>query len=159
MNGLVVDAINLVEELNDKFQREDNSDYLPYEFIYHTYYGNGIKFMGVLIWDFDNDQRRYDYEKDDYEPLKDFIIRESKRISNELSNFIKPNNSGYISVKDYLPCDDTDNLEAEQIIVILGYKDNSTLTLCGVWKNNAFYCLETNEVLDNVIYWMKLPKF
>lgn len=64
--------------------------------------------------------------------------------------------TGWISVENELP---SHEMNGEQIILCLDYQKTEPLVLCGVWKDNEFHCLETDDVFDNVSHWTHLPKY
>jgi hypothetical protein len=56
-----------------------------YPFSYNTNgLASAIEFMGINIWCSENDEREYDEEKDDYEPMMAFIRRQVKTFVMEL---------------------------------------------------------------------------
>ena len=80
-------AYELVEELNDTAYESGkllNLGFYPYELM-----SNGeiacIKFLGIIIWDSDNDDRDcVNEDKEIYEDLKTHILKISKKIMSEL---------------------------------------------------------------------------
>jgi hypothetical protein len=41
--------------------------------------------MGVVLWTDDNDEREYIEDTDEQEPLRDYIVRESKTLLKDLN--------------------------------------------------------------------------
>lgn len=79
------EALNLVESLNNESFLDGRclDHYAPYEFTsigYDCY----ISFMGVHLWSYDNDERSWITDTDK-EPLREFVIKESKKIVNDLN--------------------------------------------------------------------------
>lgn len=71
------EIIQIIEEIN-----ELAFDSVSQEYIYMfclEYITNGpaglIEFMGETIWNNQDDMREWDDDKDDYEPLRDFLLR------------------------------------------------------------------------------------
>jgi len=90
MNSRIITEI--VEELNieifEKLGEKIHGNY-PFEFMYFT---NGIfeiiEFLGMQIWNSDNDEREYinvNTPAEDYEPLEDFLRREATKICKMIS--------------------------------------------------------------------------
>ena len=77
---MIQEALELVESLNNETYLDGKSlDYImPFNFESdgHTC---AISFLGITLWDDDNDDREW-LEGDEVEPLRDFIIREAKKI-------------------------------------------------------------------------------
>jgi hypothetical protein len=78
------EALILVEELNDK-AITDLEYYCPFEFKSHGWNNSAIYFMGIILWTDENDEREYIEDTDEQEPLKDYILRESKVILKDLN--------------------------------------------------------------------------
>ncbi len=55
-------------------------------FEYHSIgYTSCIEFLGIMIWNEENDERHYDEEIDDYEPLEPFLRRKAIEIIKKVS--------------------------------------------------------------------------
>ena len=80
------EALQLVDKLNDKCLEKGGMDwYVPYEFRSHGWQMSGVYFMGQLIWQEDNDDRKtIDEDGDVYEPLEDFVVRKAKKLTRDL---------------------------------------------------------------------------
>lgn len=72
----------IVEELNESFVTEDSNGYfLPFHITAgHPYTDPIVSFCDIHIWGGDDDQRKFDEEKNDYEPLKPFLLKKTKAI-------------------------------------------------------------------------------
>lgn len=80
-----LEVLHLVENLNDDMYVNGGvEDYKPFIFV-----SNGdehvIEFMGVPLWDSDNNPIGY-REDGEEETLREFLIRESKRIVIDLNS-------------------------------------------------------------------------
>lgn len=80
MNDIKIEALELVEELNDKTQNSENGNFLPYEFRSYGWQNSAIYFMGTIIWTEENSG----LEKT--QSLRSFIIEESKKVFKNLSD-------------------------------------------------------------------------
>lgn len=78
------EALALVEELNSE-AITDLEYYCPFEFKSRGWNNSTIYFMGIILWTDDNDEREYIKDTDEQEPLRDYIVRESKVILNDLN--------------------------------------------------------------------------
>jgi len=82
---MIQEALKLVDSLNTESYLDGvNLEWLtPF-----TFESDGkncaISFMEVQIWDNENDGREW-REEDEQEPLKDFVIREAKKILADLN--------------------------------------------------------------------------
>lgn len=83
------EALKTVEDLNQESWSEGNETFWePFEFISTGNY-SGITFMGEFVWNSENEERHYDYEKDEYtESIRDFVTKESKEMLRILNNKI-----------------------------------------------------------------------
>lgn len=82
---ITLKAYALVEELNDELYDKGGLDYyIPFEFKSSGYQNSAIYFMGIPIWTDDNDEREYIFNTNIKEPLKVYILRESKKILKDL---------------------------------------------------------------------------
>ena len=77
--------IEMIVKLNENFgYPEDNEEIVFYEF--HTEGLNQrITFLGIKIWDDNNEEREFIENINDYEPLYDFIIKQTKKILKEIT--------------------------------------------------------------------------
>jgi len=88
------EALKVVEDLNNESWIDDIAHYhwIPFSFEADGTFSY-IKFMGVIVWDSDNDGRDYDVnkigEEDEKIPLRDYIIKESKKITKHLKKRMK----------------------------------------------------------------------
>lgn len=65
----------IVGELNEMFfTRTNNFDFSPFE-LRHDGSRHVVKYMGISIWDDDNEPRIYDEDRDEYEPLEDYLMK------------------------------------------------------------------------------------
>jgi hypothetical protein len=78
------EALALVEELNNE-TLTGLEYYHPFEFKFRRGWFSSIYFMGVILWTDENDEREYIGDTDEREPLRDYIVRESKIILEDLS--------------------------------------------------------------------------
>lgn len=88
MNKFEQDTFELIRELNDEVYYEGCiEDYVPFE-VRYIGFDYAIYFMGICLWSEENDEREWisDHKK---EPMKEFILRESKKISNDLYKRMK----------------------------------------------------------------------
>lgn len=89
------EIIDVVEELNELCVcAEDTSE----EF-YWTLKSTGtcsiIEYVGVTMWCSEEDEREFNEEKNEYEPLIDYLIRAQNRLIENLSKLrINPERSG-----------------------------------------------------------------
>lgn len=81
------EIINIIETLNEELYNQigDSLYNLPMVMFEYGYdgYCHYVKLFGSIIWDSDNDYRKYINEgtpQEDYEPLEDFIRREVNNI-------------------------------------------------------------------------------
>jgi hypothetical protein len=80
------EALALVEELNNELQDRGGLEYYcPFEFKSYGWNNSAIYFMGVVLWTDDNDEREYIEDTDEQEPLRDYIVRESKTLLKDLN--------------------------------------------------------------------------
>lgn len=78
------EALDLVADLNNEIFLNDNYSGFPiYEFE-STGEESVIKYLGLIIWSSEDDEREYDDFGDDYEPLRGFLVRECQKISKQL---------------------------------------------------------------------------
>jgi len=77
---MIQEALKLVESLNNETYLDGVSlDWIvPFKFESDGYICY-ISFLGFILWDDDNDGREWK-EDDEKEPLREFIIREAKKI-------------------------------------------------------------------------------
>jgi hypothetical protein len=83
------EVVKCVSELNQELfdmSKEPNSFMPP--FTYSTDgYGEAVNFYNNQIWNSENDNRLFDDDKNDYEPIRNCLIREANKIIRELSIF------------------------------------------------------------------------
>ena len=77
------EALALVEELNNE-AITDLEYYCPFEFKSRGWNNSVICFMGIIIWTDEYDERKYIEDTDERESLRDYIVRESKVILEDL---------------------------------------------------------------------------
>jgi len=78
------EALALVEELNNE-TITDLEYYCPFEFKSFGWNNSAIYFMGIVLWTDDNDEREYIGDTDEQESLRNYVVRESKLILNDLN--------------------------------------------------------------------------
>jgi len=78
------EALALVEELNNE-TITDLEYYCPFEFKSFGWNKSAIYFMGIVLWTDDNDEREYIGDTDEQESLRNYVVRESKLILNDLN--------------------------------------------------------------------------
>jgi hypothetical protein len=78
------EALALVEELNNE-AITDLEYYCPFELRSKGWNNSVICFMGIIIWTDEYDERKYIEDTDIQESLRDYIVRESKVILNDLN--------------------------------------------------------------------------
>jgi hypothetical protein len=78
------EALALVEELNNE-AITDLEYYCPFELRSRGWNNSVICFMGIIIWTDEYDERKYIEDTDIRESLRDYIVRESKVILNDLN--------------------------------------------------------------------------
>jgi hypothetical protein len=85
----IVEVFDTVSQLNEEYYAAtENYEMFPYE-IQSDSYTILVLFMGQTIWNSEDDSRKYvDEECSEYEPLRDFLIRESKKITGVLNRYI-----------------------------------------------------------------------
>jgi len=81
----VLGIINIVDKLQSELEDQCPEEYYFIEF---TTDGNDIcvRFLGIPIWFREDDMREYDEERDEYEPLENYLRRE---INNEIEKISK----------------------------------------------------------------------
>lgn len=73
-NDLLGQAAAVVDDLNDKiFDKVGDCRYSPLSVLSNGYQVL-IKWFDTVLWDSDNEDRAFDDNKNEYEPLKDFVI-------------------------------------------------------------------------------------
>jgi hypothetical protein len=82
------EVLALVEELNNE-TLTGLEYYHPFEFKFRRGWFSSIYFMGVILWTDENDEREYIGDTDVQEPLREYIVRETKVILEDLNNKIK----------------------------------------------------------------------
>ena len=74
-----METIEAVERINEEIfeQIGDDHGFCPLEGLYFRTDGFGelVEFLGERIWCSEDDERNYDEEKDDFEPIEDFLRR------------------------------------------------------------------------------------
>ena len=85
MDELKKKALDCVEDLNNDISERGGLEYyMPFEFQSIGWQGSLVKFMGVVIWTEENDERD-DISEDEKQPLRDFFIREANSILKDLN--------------------------------------------------------------------------
>jgi len=76
MNEQLLEVIKAIDELNEEFYeitKKDDDIFLSFK-----YFVGGviqIKFRNVVIWYSEDDDRKFDEDKNEYEPFKQFLKR------------------------------------------------------------------------------------
>jgi len=78
------EALALVEELNNE-TITDLEYYCPFEFKSFGWDNSAIYFMGIVLWTDAYDEREYIGDTDEQESLRNYVVRESKLILNDLN--------------------------------------------------------------------------
>jgi hypothetical protein len=78
------EALALVEELNNE-AITDLEYYCPFELRSKGWNNSVICFMGIIVWTDEYDERKYIEDTDIRESLRDYIVRESKVILDDLN--------------------------------------------------------------------------
>lgn len=78
------EALLVVEELNSKLYEQHQKEFPSFAYI-STGDWEGIMFEERLVWNTENDSRRFDEKKNDYEPLLPFFIKEWNKKIKELA--------------------------------------------------------------------------
>jgi hypothetical protein len=91
----IKELVKIVEELNEPYADAD-SPFVPFTITCgHPYSDAFISFMDIYIWGGDDDNRKFDEEKNEYEPMKPFLLRKALDIVNiarkRLGHEINPN--------------------------------------------------------------------
>ena len=86
MNELIIEAINLIDKLNDEYQRKtENYNVLPFAFFYSDVW-MGISYLTDknYIWDSEDNDRLWDEDMDKYEPLETCVRRRAKEYNKQI---------------------------------------------------------------------------
>ena len=86
------EALALVDELNSE-AIIGLEHYFPFDFRSYGWNHSAIYFMGVILWTDKYDEREYIEDTDEQEPLRDYILRESKVILNDLNKKLETFNT------------------------------------------------------------------
>jgi hypothetical protein len=78
------EALELVDELNN-YAITDLEYYCPFELRSKGWNNSVICFMGIIVWTDEYDTRKYIEDTDIRESLRDYIVRKSKVILNDLN--------------------------------------------------------------------------
>jgi hypothetical protein len=82
------EVLVVVQKINEKITEMFGEFSEPY---YLDFCSNGynscVKFLGNRLWNSCDDERSFYIDKDDYQPLEEFLIREIKKIVNILENY------------------------------------------------------------------------
>ena len=73
-----------VEELNDEMY-VGLDWYVPFSMESFGYANTYIKFMGEVVWQSQDDPRDFDEDRNEYEPLKPFLIKEARKMFADLA--------------------------------------------------------------------------
>lgn len=88
----IAEVEEVVQLLNEDFiDRLDveSFDFIPFE-LKATGHNIGILYCGYQVWNDDCDERVYDEDKDEYEPLRDFVLRESRKVYGLVERSLPP---------------------------------------------------------------------
>lgn len=81
----VEEIVKTIEELNSQYYFNGCMEHLlPFTFEYGGWHLGIVKFMGEVIWSEDNDERDFDEEKDEWESLYGFLLKEAEKIVKDL---------------------------------------------------------------------------
>ena len=86
------EALALVDELNSE-AITGLEHYFPFDFRSYGWNHSAIYLMGVILWTDKYDEREYIEDTDEQEPLRDYILRESKVILNDLNKKLETFNT------------------------------------------------------------------
>lgn len=79
------DIIKIIDSINyDLF--ELNGEQIDFDLSLEYSYCHIIKFLGVVIWDEDNEEREWIEEKNDYEDLEQFLRTKIKLLIHKISS-------------------------------------------------------------------------
>ena len=85
--NLIAEIVGNLNELF--FTRTNNFNFSPFELRYdgscHI-----VKYMGLSIWDDDNEPRYFDEDKNEYEPLEDYIMKRALQVHGLCANLFAP---------------------------------------------------------------------
>ena len=79
------DIIEIVSNINYDLNSDDLIDG-EYQLKYSYTYCQTIDFLGIRIWDDENEPRQWIEDKDDYEPLEQFLRNRIKNTIQSISN-------------------------------------------------------------------------
>ena len=88
----IAEVEEVVQLLNEDFiDRLDveSFDFVPFE-LKATGHHILVCYCGYSVWSDDCDERIYDDDKDEYEPLRDFVLRESRKIYSLIERSLPP---------------------------------------------------------------------
>ena len=85
MNDLIQEAINVVKSINEEIYEQHQSEFIP---INCCTDGDEvcIEFLNQHIWTSIEDEREYLDDKDDWEPLEQFVRIKIMELINEIKN-------------------------------------------------------------------------
>lgn len=88
MRELTVKLLDVIDELNTQFYdtTEGNQSFIPYEHVYWGYNEEGVKFMGVYVFDTETDHILIDSSIDEISKL---LLNRSKIIMKDIYKFIE----------------------------------------------------------------------
>jgi hypothetical protein len=87
MTDIAKEALDMVEDLNNLLLERGGLDYYyPFVFKSTGWQGSCIEFMSVCIWTECDEPRKFIENKNEYESLRDFLIKESKKVLADLNN-------------------------------------------------------------------------
>lgn len=75
------EVLDVVRELNDEIDNKLENAEATFHFSMESDgYCSLVTFMGLNVWSSEDDERDFIDEKDEYEPLKDYIKRETSKL-------------------------------------------------------------------------------
>ena len=77
------EVYQVVDELNNLLWKKYQEEEFQFKFSSNGYY-NAILFNDYMLWYSDEDDREFNEETNDYEPLKEFIIKEFNKYISHL---------------------------------------------------------------------------
>jgi len=85
-NKDAIEAINAVRRINEEiYDQIEEDEGFQLEFLTNGFC-SGIKFLGDIIWNEDDNERKYDEEEDEYEPMEGFLRRQINEILKKTAN-------------------------------------------------------------------------
>ena len=78
-----IDAFDAVEKINNDIQSNINGVHLLE--IESTGMQTIVKWLGVCLWNSDDDARTFNEEKNDYEPIEEFLRKKGRKLAESVS--------------------------------------------------------------------------